>query len=214
MSIYLPVPQEAPSTPYQPLLSERIAASLLMRCDRLSQPFKSVCFIGCGSRLRIFYIFLQPSTIVADKTIPKKRGKNKRGGRKPGQLLRHVMVQNTEEGCMELWPQIASRSIFPLLKAPSAWVMAARQVLSEVLPQEMRDLGAEKPKLGSDFPPAEASSFLGGGGWGSAASGNVWKSKQIGSHRSRAPAANWGQHLMCFTAFLFFFLFIFTCATC
>lgn len=31
------------------------------------------------------------------------------------------------------------------LKAPSALVMAARQALSEVVPQEMRDRGAERP---------------------------------------------------------------------
>lgn len=46
---------------------------------------------------------------------------------------------------VELWPQIPSRSIFLLPKAPSALVMAARQALSEVVPQEMRDRGAERP---------------------------------------------------------------------
>lgn len=46
---------------------------------------------------------------------------------------------------VELWPQTPSRSIFLPPKAPSALVMAARQELSEVVPQEMRDRRAERP---------------------------------------------------------------------
>lgn len=75
-------------------------------------------------------------------------GKRGEGGGGVGgnldQCCGRAVAASTEEG-WELWPQIPSRSIFLLPKAPSAWVMAARQVLSEVVPQEMRDRGAERP---------------------------------------------------------------------
>lgn len=65
------------------------------------------------------YIFLQPCTVVANRT-GKKEGKEssqgERGGRKARQAARQVMVWNTEEGCVELWLGTPSRSIFPCLK--------------------------------------------------------------------------------------------------
>lgn len=63
------------------------------------------------------YIFLQPCTVVANKTTTKKKSREgERGGRKAGQAARQVMVWNTEEGCVELWLGTPSRSIFPCLK--------------------------------------------------------------------------------------------------
>ena len=65
------------------------------------------------------YIFLQPCTVVSNKTKKKRREKiseGERGGRKARQAARQVMVWNTEEGCVELWLGTASRSIFPCLK--------------------------------------------------------------------------------------------------
>lgn len=152
MSIYLPFPQE----PLQHLTNLYWANESLPHSSygaiACHGPSNQFVLLDVAHASGYFISFCSHSLYWLTKQNKKKkreakaaRGKNKRGGRKPGQLLRHVMVQNTEEGCMELWPQIASRSIFPPLKAPSAWVMAARQVLSEVLPQEMRDLGAERP---------------------------------------------------------------------
>lgn len=51
------------------------------------------------------------------------------------------------EGCMGTFAPGALSIHLPLLKAPVAWVMAVEEGgLSEVVPQEMRDLGVARPK--------------------------------------------------------------------
>lgn len=68
------------------------------------------------------YIFLQPCTVVANKTKKGRGGRGggrsegERGGRKARQAARQVMVWNTEEGCVALWLGTPSKSIFPCLK--------------------------------------------------------------------------------------------------